>query len=163
MLFRSGNSVLVVEHDEDMIRAADHVIDMGPGAGVHGGRVIAQGRPDEVAAHPDSLTGRYLAHTLRIEVPRKRHTWQSDYVVPPEPAAAPATAAKGKAKPEPQPMWPRYEPTPASCLRIVNARGNNLKNVTTEVPVGLLTCVTGVSGSGKSTLINDTLYTAVAR
>jgi excinuclease ABC subunit A len=158
-----GNSVLVVEHDEDMIRAADHVIDMGPGAGVHGGRVIAQGTPDEVAEHPDSLTGRYLAHTLRIEVPKNRHTWQADYVAPPEPAAAATASAKGKAKPEPQPMWPRYEPTPASCLRIVNARGNNLKNVTAEVPVGLLTCVTGVSGSGKSTLINDTLYTAVAR
>ncbi|MBC7727532.1 MAG: excinuclease ABC subunit UvrA, partial [Microbacteriaceae bacterium] len=158
-----GNSVLVVEHDEDMIRAADHVIDMGPGAGVHGGRVIAQGTPDEVAEHPDSLTGRYLAHTLRIEVPTQRHTWQADYVAPPEPAAAVTATAKGKAKPEPQPMWPRYEPTPASCLRIVNARGNNLKNVTAEVPVGLLTCVTGVSGSGKSTLINDTLYTAVAR
>ncbi len=159
-----GNSVLVVEHDEDMIRAADHVIDMGPGAGVHGGRVIAQGTPDEVAEHPDSLTGRYLAHTLRIEVPKKRHTWQADYVAPPPPPAAPA---KGKAKAEPQPefqrTWPRYEATPASCLRIVNARGNNLKNVTAEVPVGLLTCVTGVSGSGKSTLINDTLYTAVAR
>ena len=158
-----GNSVLVVEHDEDMIRAADHVIDMGPGAGVHGGRVIAQGTPDEVAEHPDSLTGRYLAHTLRIEVPKKRHTWQADYVAPPPAAPSSASSAKGKAKPEPQPMWPRYEPTPASCLRIVNARGNNLKNVTAEVPVGLLTCVTGVSGSGKSTLINDTLYTAVAR
>jgi excinuclease ABC subunit A len=155
-----GNSVLVVEHDEDMIRAADHVIDMGPGAGVHGGRVIAQGTPDEVAAHPDSLTGRYLAHALRIEVPSKRHTWQPDYVAPPEPPPAPV---KGRAKPEPQPMWPRFAATPASCLRIVNARGNNLKNVTAEVPVGLLTCVTGVSGSGKSTLINDTLYTAVAR
>jgi excinuclease ABC subunit A len=151
-----GNSVLVVEHDEDMIRAADHVIDMGPGAGVHGGRVIAQGTPDEVAAHPDSLTGRYLAHTLRIEVPAKRHTWA------PAPApvveAAPAKKAKGG-----PPAWPSYQPAPAACLRIVNARGNNLKNVTAEVPVGLLTCVTGVSGSGKSTLINDTLYTAVAR
>ena len=155
-----GNSVLVVEHDEDMIRAADHVIDMGPGAGVHGGRVIAQGTPDEVAAHPDSLTGQYLAHVLRIEVPTQRHTWQRDYVAPPEPPPVPV---KGRAKPEPQPMWPRFEATPASCLRIVNARGNNLKNVTTEVPVGLLTCVTGVSGSGKSTLINDTLYAAVAR
>ena len=155
-----GNSVLVVEHDEDMIRAADHVIDMGPGAGVHGGRVIAQGTPDEVAAHPDSLTGRYLAHTLRIEVPARRHTWQPDFVPAP---VVPVPAAKGRAKAEPQPMWPRYEATPASCLRIVNARGNNLKNVTAEVPVGLLTCVTGVSGSGKSTLINDTLYTAVAR
>ena len=158
-----GNSVLVVEHDEDMIRAADHVIDMGPGAGVHGGRVIAQGTPDEVAAHPDSLTGQYLAHVLRIEVPTERHTWQPDYVAPPDPAPVPGSSGRGRAKPEPQPMWPRFEATPASCLRIVNARGNNLKNVTAEVPVGLLTCVTGVSGSGKSTLINDTLYTAVAK
>jgi excinuclease ABC subunit A len=126
-----GNSVLVVEHDEDMIRAADHCIDMGPGAGVHGGRVIAQGTPDEVAAHPDSLTGRYLSHALRIEVPTLRCTL--------------ADAAQVRS------------------LKIINARGNNLKNVTAEIPVGLFTCVTGVSGSGKSTLINDTLYAAVAR
>jgi len=126
-----GNSVLVVEHDEDMIRTADHVIDMGPGAGVHGGRVIAQGTPAEVAAHPESLTGRYLAHTLRIEVPAKRHRLADQA--------------------EPQ------------VLRIVNARGNNLKGVTVEIPIGLFTCVTGVSGSGKSTLVNDTLYTAVAK
>jgi len=126
-----GNSVLVVEHDEDMIRAADHVIDMGPGAGVHGGRVVAQGTPDEVAAHPDSLTGKYLGQVLRIEVPTERCTPDLDAPVP--------------------------------QLRIVNARGNNLKGVTAEIPIGLLTCVTGVSGSGKSTLINDTLYAAVAR
>jgi excinuclease ABC subunit A len=126
-----GNSVLVVEHDEDMIRAADHVVDLGPGAGVHGGRVIAQGTPNEVAANEESLTGRYLAHTLRIEVPELRHTLAGS--------------------PDPQ------------VLRIVNARGNNLKGVTVELPVGLLTCVTGVSGSGKSTLVNDTLYAAVAR
>ncbi|MEY4562190.1 MAG: hypothetical protein RLZZ618_1467 [Pseudomonadota bacterium] len=121
-----GNSVIVVEHDEDAIRAADHVIDMGPGAGVHGGQVIAQGTADEVAANPESLTGRYLAHVLRIAVPAKRRT-ATDH------------------------------------LRIVNARGNNLQNVTVDIPIGLLTCVTGVSGSGKSTLVNDTLYTAVAR
>jgi excinuclease ABC subunit A len=126
-----GNSVLVVEHDEDMIRAADHVIDLGPGAGVHGGQVIAQGTPAEVAASDESLTGRYLAHALRIEVPEERHTLAD--------------------ADEPQ------------SLRIVNARGNNLKSVTVEVPVGLFTCVTGVSGSGKSTLVNDTLYAAVAR
>ena len=164
-----GNSVLVVEHDEDMIWAADHVIDMGPGAGVHGGRVIAQGTPQQVAADPHSLTGRYLAHTLRIEVPSRRHTWHPPSqdaldggalaatkraVVPPAPGAT-----RGH-KPS---AWPSYQPSTATCLRIINARGNNLKNVTAEIPVGLLTCITGVSGSGKSTLINDTLYAAVAR
>ena len=126
-----GNSVLVVEHDEDMIRAADHVVDLGPGAGVHGGQVIAQGTPDEVAASAASLTGRYLARTLAIALPARRHT----------PGAS----------------------TEARWLRIVNARGNNLKQVSASIPVGLFTCVTGVSGSGKSTLINDTLYAAVAR
>jgi excinuclease ABC subunit A len=126
-----GNSVLVVEHDEDMIRAADHVVDMGPGAGVHGGRVIAQGTPAEVAAHEASLTGQYLAGKLKIPVPARRQR-----------------QAGG---------------TDAQVLRIVNARGNNLRGVTVEIPVGLFTCVTGVSGSGKSTLVNDTLYAAVAR
>ena len=132
-----GNSVLVVEHDEDAIMAADHVIDMGPGAGVHGGRVMAQGTPQEVAANPDSLTGKYLSRALRIAVPERR------------------VGRRGQA-------WePRGET--ANELRIVNARGNNLQNVTVEIPVGLLTCVTGVSGSGKSTLVNDTLYATVAR
>jgi excinuclease ABC subunit A len=126
-----GNSVLVVEHDEDAIRAADHVIDMGPGAGVHGGHVIAQGTPQAVADSAESLTGRYLSQVLKIAVPRQRHRLAD--------------------MDEPQ------------SLRIVNARGNNLKGVTAEIPVGLLTCVTGVSGSGKSTLVNDTLYAAVAR
>jgi len=125
-----GNSVLVVEHDEDAIRAADHVIDMGPGAGAHGGRVMAQGTPDDVAASPESLTGRYLAGLLRIPIPERR--------LPP-----PAGAGE----------W----------LRIVNARGNNLKGVKAEIPVGLFTCVTAVSGSGKSTLVTDTLYATVAR
>jgi excinuclease ABC subunit A len=126
-----GNSVLVVEHDEDMIRAADWCVDMGPGAGKHGGRVIASGTPDEVAADPDSLTGKYLSRVLKVAVPTQRHT------------------LAGQAEPR--------------TLKVINARGNNLRGVTVEIPVGLLTCVTGVSGSGKSTLVNDTLYTAVAR
>jgi excinuclease ABC subunit A len=126
-----GNSVLVVEHDEDMIRAADHVVDMGPGAGIHGGQVVAQGTPAEVIASKDSLTGQYLAGTLSIPVPAKRNR-----------------------------LGEQLDP---QVIRIAGARGNNLKNVTVEIPVGLLTCVTGVSGSGKSTLVNDTLYAAVAR
>ena len=123
-----GNTVIVVEHDEDAIRIADHVVDMGPGAGVHGGRVVAQGAPAAVMAHPDSLTGAYLSGQRRIELPSRR--------TPPE---------AGKQ------------------LRIVGASGNNLKNLTVEIPLGLLTCITGVSGSGKSTLINDTLYRYAAR
>ncbi len=146
-----GNSVLVVEHDEDMIRAADHVIDMGPGAGVHGGQVIAQGTPEEIARSEESLTGQYLARRLRIPVPQRRTPWGRELLPPP--AARPMRAA---APP------PEAEGTPRA-LRIVNARGNNLKGVTVEIPVGLFTCVTGVSGSGKSTVVNDTLYAAVAR
>jgi excinuclease ABC subunit A len=126
-----GNSVLVVEHDEDMIRSADHVIDMGPGAGVHGGRVVAEGTFEDVAGNPDSLTGKYLGRVLQIAVPQQRRT--------------------------------QAQQTDPQTLTITHARGNNLKNVTVEIPIGLFTCVTGVSGSGKSTLVNDTLYTAVAK
>ena len=122
-----GNSVIVVEHDEDMIRMADYVVDMGPGAGEHGGMIIAEGTPVQVQKDPASLTGQYLAGERRIEFPDERK-----------------------------------EPDERR-LRIVEAHGNNLKRVTLDLPVGLLTCVTGVSGSGKSTLINDTLYHAVAQ
>ncbi len=123
-----GNSVLVVEHDEDAIRCADFVVDMGLGAGVHGGEVIAQGTLDDIMQSKRSLTAQYLSGALSIEVPKKRT----------------------KFNPEKQ-------------FVIAGARGNNLKHVTMKLPVGLLTCVTGVSGSGKSTLVNDTLYHAAAR
>src|SRR5690606_182513 len=105
-----GNSVLVVEHDEDMIRAADHVVDMGPGAGIRGGQVVAQGTPAQVLADPASLTGRYMSGTLKIPVPADRHRLGE--------------------QPDPQ------------VIRIVGASGNNLKNVTVDIPVGLFTCVT---------------------
>ena len=123
-----GNTVLVVEHDEEAIRAADHILDIGPGAGVHGGEVVAQGRLDAILSSPDSLTGKYLAGKLEIAIPHER---------------TPAD--------------------PKRMLRIREASGNNLHQVTADFPLGLLTCVTGVSGSGKSTLINDTLYPAAAK
>jgi excinuclease ABC subunit A len=117
-----GNTVIVVEHDEDAIRSADHVVDLGPGAGVHGGAIVAHGTPSEVEATAGSLTGEYLSGRRRIDRPRPR---------------SPRASAKR--------------------LRIVGATGNNLRDVSVDIPLGLLTCVTGVSGSGKSTLINDTL------
>lgn len=122
-----GNTVIVVEHDEDAIRAADYVLDIGPGAGVHGGHVVARGTPDEIAANPDSLTGDYLAGRRSIAVPSR-------------------TAVN-----------------PERVLRLHGATGNNLRAETLEIPLGLLTCVTGVSGSGKSSLINDTLFRIAAR
>ena len=160
-----GNSVLVVEHDEDMIRAADHVIDMGPGAGIHGGRVMAQGTFEEVQANPASLTGQYLAGTLSIAVPRHRTAWMPTVKNAPifdrSKSRFPASpAAERRAAREAVHLATQGE---MQALRVVNATGHNLQGVSVEIPVGLLTCVTGVSGSGKSTLVNDTLYAAVAR
>jgi len=122
-----GNTVIIVEHDEDAIRQADYVIDIGPGAGVHGGEIISAGTPDEVINDPKSLTGQYLLGTRCIEIPKQR-----------------------------------LQPNKDKTLTITGATGNNLKDVTLEIPFGILTCVTGVSGSGKSTLINNTLYPLAA-
>ena len=164
-----GNSVLVVEHDEDMMHAADHVIDMGLGAGIHGGRVIAQGTFDDVKNNAASLTGKYLSGALKIEVPTKRTPWLP--TVKAQTVAALKKPAKTLSKTPSKAAlaWAvRHEAHLATqgdlqALRVINATGNNLKGVSVAFPVGLLTCVTGVSGSGKSTLVNDTLYTAVAR
>ena len=123
-----GNTVIVVEHDEDAIRSADYVVDIGPGAGVHGGHIIAQGTPEQVAAAPESVTGQFLSGRRAIEIPAQRTPFN-----------------------------------PERLLKVVGATGNNLNDVTLEIPLGLLTCITGVSGSGKSTLINRTLFPFLAR
>jgi excinuclease ABC subunit A len=123
-----GNTVLVVEHDEEAIRLADYVVDIGPGAGVHGGMIVATGTPDEVMASPESLTGEYLSGARQIVVPQKRRTAKKDRFV-----------------------------------RVENAIGNNLQDVTVKFPLGVLTCVTGVSGGGKSTLVLETLWKSLAR
>jgi excinuclease ABC subunit A len=122
-----GNTVIVVEHDEDAIRSADEVVDIGPGAGIHGGHVIAQGQIDDLIAAQNSWTGKYLSGELAVQIPERR---------------------------------PK---NPSRTLKIVGTRGNNLKNISAEIPLGLFTCVTGVSGGGKSTLLVDTLYKALAR
>ncbi len=121
-----GNTVLVVEHDDETIREADWVIDLGPAAGEHGGRIIAEGTPDEIMAHPHSLTGAYLSGRKQIEIPKKRREGNGKH------------------------------------LKIVGAHANNLKDLTVQIPLGKLVCITGVSGSGKSTLMTDVLYNALA-
>ncbi len=123
-----GNTVLVVEHDEDAIRSADYIVDIGPGAGVHGGHIVAQGKLKDILASKDSITGQYLSGVRRIAIPARRHPVQVD-----------------------------------QCIRLIGASGNNLQDVTIEIPCGLMTCITGVSGSGKSTLINQTLFPIAAQ
>jgi excinuclease ABC subunit A len=159
-----GNTVLVVEHDEDMMHAADHVIDMGPGAGVHGGRVMAQGTCAQVMATPGSLTGQYLSGARAIAVPATRTPWlpvlHNKAQAPIKSRFPMSPAAERRSAREAQHIATLGE---LQEIRVLNATGHNLQGVSVAFPVGLLTCVTGVSGSGKSTLVNDTLYAAVSR
>ena len=121
-----GNTLIVVEHDEDTMRAADYVVDIGPGAGEHGGQVIATGTAEDLMKNPNSITGKYLSGEIKIPVPKTRRK-------------------------------------PKGFLKVVGAKENNLKNIDVKVPIGVLTCVTGVSGSGKSSLVNEILYKSLAR
>ena len=121
-----GNSVLVVEHDEDTMRAADCIVDIGPGAGEHGGKVIAMGTAEEIMKNPDSITGAYLSGRVKIPVPAERRK-------------------------------------PTGWITVKGAAENNLKNINVDIPLGIMTCVTGVSGSGKSSLVNEIVYKSLAR
>ncbi|MEG8099399.1 excinuclease ABC subunit UvrA [Candidatus Liberibacter brunswickensis] len=123
-----GNNVIVVEHDEETILAADHIVDIGPGAGVNGGRIIAEGSPSQIMSHPNSLTGQYMSGKMNIKIPEKRRKYDINRMI-----------------------------------HVVNARSNNLKNITTSIPLGLFTAITGISGGGKSTFLISTLYKAAAR
>lgn len=121
-----GNTLIVVEHDEDTMRAADYVVDIGPGAGEHGGQVIATGTAEDIMKNPNSITGKYLSGEIKIPVPTTRRK-------------------------------------PKGFLKVVGAKENNLKNIDVKIPIGVLTCVTGVSGSGKSSLVNEILYKSLAK
>lgn len=121
-----GNTLIVVEHDEDTMLAADYIVDIGPGAGTHGGEVIACGNAKEIMANERSITGAYLSGRIKIPVPKERRK-------------------------------------PTGYLKIIGAKQNNLKNINVEIPLGIMTCVTGVSGSGKSSLVNEILYKSLAK